>query len=199
MSTNADILSVGPSQLTCDHTLPPLYSDVKGMIHLLVGSHVEKPDSVLFSDWSRNNTYETLPSYWLSYLNLTSGQKVGLARKNNMAGTERDFSEDEFSAALVAALRNFHYDSLKLEQIEYLRRIICLCEDVLAVLPTGFEKTRSASPVHTSSLLQHLLDFRAQPKLRLIQIRIFSLDSWVAFVLVLAVLEEYNSPSLDLV
>ena len=44
------------------------------------------------------------------------------------------FSEDEFSAALVEALRNFHDDSLKVEQIECLRRVIFLCEDVLAVM-----------------------------------------------------------------
>ena len=52
---------------------------------------------------------------------------------------KRDFSEDEYSAALVEALRNFRYDSLKVEQIECLQWVlICLCEDILAVLPTGF-------------------------------------------------------------
>ena len=69
-------LSAG-GPLACDHTLPPLYSDAakEGMIHLLVGSYVKKPDSGFFSDWSRNNAYETLRSYWLSYFNLISGQK----------------------------------------------------------------------------------------------------------------------------
>ena len=64
--------------LTCDHTLPPLYLDAvkEGMIHLLAGSYVKKPDSGVFSDWSRNNAYETLRSYWLTYFNLISGQKV---------------------------------------------------------------------------------------------------------------------------
>ena len=48
-------------------------------------------------------------------------------------------SEDEFSAALREALRNFHYASLKVEQIECLQWVlICLREDILAVLPTGF-------------------------------------------------------------
>ena len=81
-------------RLTCDHTLPTLYSDAvkEGMIHLLVGSYVKKPDSGVFSDWSRNNAYETLHSYWLSYFNLISGQKVGLARRrleeNRMAVSE---------------------------------------------------------------------------------------------------------------
>ena len=67
-----------PLGVTCDHTLPPLYLDAvkEGMIHLLVGSYVKKPDSGVFSDWSRNNAYETLRSYWLTYFNLISGQKV---------------------------------------------------------------------------------------------------------------------------
>ena len=61
--------------------------------------------------------------------------------ENRMAETERDFSEDEFSAALVEALRNFYYGSLKVEQIECLQWVlICLREDILAVLPTGFGK-----------------------------------------------------------
>ena len=61
--------------------------------------------------------------------------------ENRMEETERDFSEDEFSAALVEALRNFYYDSLKKEQMECLQWVlICLREDILAVLPTGFGK-----------------------------------------------------------
>ena len=84
------------------------------MIHLLVGSYVKKPDSGVFSDWSRNNAYETLHSYWLSYFNLISGQKV-----DRMAETEQDFT-------LVEALRNFYYDSLKVEQIECLQWVLIL-------------------------------------------------------------------------
>ena len=58
-----------------------------------------------------------------------------------MAETERDFSEDEFSAASVEALRNFYHDSLKVEKIECLQWVlICLREDILAVLLTGFGK-----------------------------------------------------------
>ena len=62
------------------------------------------------------------------------------ARRKQMADTKRGFSEDEFSTALAEALRYFKYDSLKEEQIECIRRVICLREDVLAVLPTGFGK-----------------------------------------------------------
>ena len=48
---------------------------------------------------------------------------------------------DEFSAASVEALRNFHYDSLKVEQIKCLQWVLnCLREDILAVPPTGFGK-----------------------------------------------------------
>ena len=83
-----------PSYITCDHTLPPLYSDVvkEGMIHLLVGSYVKKPDSGFFSDWSRNNAYETLHSYWLSYLNLISSQSwSGMARRKQNGGDRARF------------------------------------------------------------------------------------------------------------
>ena len=58
-----------------------------------------------------------------------------------MADAVRGFSEDEFSTALAEALRYFKYDSLKVEQTECIRRVICLREDVLAVLPTGFGKS----------------------------------------------------------
>ena len=59
-----------------------------------------------------------------------------------MADTERGFSEEEFLTALAEGLRYFKYDSLKVEQIGCLRRVICLREDVqLAVQPTGFGKS----------------------------------------------------------
>lgn len=57
------------------------------------------------------------------------------------ATRDRDYSEDEFSSALAEALTSFKYDSLKAEQIECLRRVICLREDVSGVLPTGFGKS----------------------------------------------------------
>ena len=41
----------------------------------------------------------------------------------------RGFSEDEFSTALAEALRYFKYDSLKVEQTDCIRRVICLRED----------------------------------------------------------------------
>ena len=54
-------------------------------------------------------------------------KKLVWLEENRMAETERDFSEDEFSAASVEALRNFYYDSLKVEKIECLQWVlICL-------------------------------------------------------------------------
>ena len=68
-------------------------------------------------------------------------KKLVWLEENRMAETERDFSDDEFSAASVEALRIFHHDSLKVEQIECLQWVlICLREDILALLPTGFGK-----------------------------------------------------------
>ena len=96
------------------------------MIHLLVGSYVKKPDSVFFSDWSRNNAYETLRSYWLSYFNLISGQKVGLAR-SKQNGVDSEIlarTSFDFSGASVEALTNFHNDSLKVEQIPGADRVL---------------------------------------------------------------------------
>ena len=58
-----------------------------------------------------------------------------------MAEVKRVYTEDEFSSALAEALPNFKCDSLKAEQKECLRRLICLREDVLAILPTGFGKS----------------------------------------------------------
>ena len=67
--------------------------------------------------------------------------KRPVKESDKMVDMERCFSEDEFSTALAEALRYFKYDSLKIEQIECLRRVICLREDVLTVLPTGFGKS----------------------------------------------------------
>ena len=54
---------------------------------------------------------------------------------------ESTVSEEEFSWSLTQALKDFSVESLKAEQVECIRRLICLREDVLAVLPTGFGKS----------------------------------------------------------
>ena len=54
---------------------------------------------------------------------------------------ESTVSEEEFSLSLAQALKDFSVESLKTEQVECIRRSICLSEDFLAVLPTGFGKS----------------------------------------------------------
>ena len=53
-----------------------------------------------------------------------------------------DASEErEFLSVLNASLESFVHKTLKDEQIECIRRIVCHERDVLAVLPTGFGKS----------------------------------------------------------
>ena len=59
-----------------------LIAGKEGMIHFIFGSHVQKLESGVFSDWSRNNTYDSLCSDWLSCFYETSGQKL-VRRKQN--------------------------------------------------------------------------------------------------------------------
>ena len=56
-----------------------------------------------------------------------------------MAAVERDV-EGEFLSALNTSLESFVHKTLKEEQRECIRRIVCEKQDVLAVLPTGFGK-----------------------------------------------------------
>ena len=49
--------------------------------------------------------------------------------------------ESEFLSALNASLESFVHKTLKDERIECIRRIVCHGRDVLAVLPTGFDKS----------------------------------------------------------
>ena len=49
--------------------------------------------------------------------------------------------ESEFLSALNASLESFVHKTVKEEQIECIRRIVCHGRDVLAVLPTEFGKS----------------------------------------------------------
>ena len=53
-------------------------------------------------------------------------------------------------SALIASLESFVHKTLKDEQIECIRRIVCHGRDVLAVLLTGFSKNRS---VHSKTVV----------------------------------------------
>ena len=56
---------VDPSLRSCPLPIIPLgLSREEGMIHFLVGSHVKKPESGLFSDWIGNNTDDLRFSNW---------------------------------------------------------------------------------------------------------------------------------------
>ena len=59
-----------------------LIAGKEGMIHFLFGSHVQKLEPGFFSDWSTNNTYDSLCSDWLSCVYETSGQKLVRRKKN---------------------------------------------------------------------------------------------------------------------
>ena len=69
--------------LLCNHynlkSCPPsllLLRGKEGMIHLLVETHVKKPDSGFLSDTSRNNTYESMCSDWPFNNRAVSGSKL---------------------------------------------------------------------------------------------------------------------------
>ena len=84
------------------------------MIHLLIGSYVQKPDSGFFSDWSINNA-----SFVVCCLLITCSCHISTrlpARswsENRMVQTKRIFARSEFSFALVEAPTNFRHNSLK--------------------------------------------------------------------------------------
>ena len=58
-----------------------------------------------------------------------------------MASKTSVYTEDQFSKALAESLAGFSFKSLKPEQRECIRRLICVKEDVLVILPTGFGKS----------------------------------------------------------
>ena len=57
------------------------------MIHLLVETHVKKPDSGFLSDWSRNNTYESMCSDWPFNNNAVNGRKLSTWLAHNFDAT----------------------------------------------------------------------------------------------------------------
>ena len=57
------------------------------MIHLLVETHVKKTDSGLLSDWSRNNTYESMCSDWPFNNRAVNGSKLSTGLAHNFDAT----------------------------------------------------------------------------------------------------------------
>ena len=75
---------------------------------------------------------------------VTSGPKKSKLMNSIMACDEAR-EESVFLSALNASLAHFVHKTLKDEQVECIRRIACHGRDVLAVLPTGFGKSRHIS------------------------------------------------------
>ena len=74
---------------------PSLYFDAgkEGMIHLLVGSYVQKPDSGFFSDWSRNNTCGLwFAVFWLAVIFQQDFRPEAVRKPNG--SDEASFCED---------------------------------------------------------------------------------------------------------
>ena len=61
--------------------------------------------------------------------------------------------ENEFLSALNASLAHFVHKTLKNEQVECIRRIVCHGRDFLAVLPTGFGKSAIHLSVDSKSVV----------------------------------------------
>ena len=66
-----------------------LITGKEGMIHFLFGSHVQKLESAFFSDWSRNNTYDSLCSDWLNQFLITTSHE---GKRN--PGKKHDFNSE---------------------------------------------------------------------------------------------------------
>ena len=105
------------------------------LIQLLHESSAASPYSGLLSNWSKNKRLLEPRSNWLHdcMFDFRCNFKI-------MAAAEGD-ANSEFFAALTSSLEDFIQKSLKDEQTECIRRIVCLKEDVLAVLLTGFGKS----------------------------------------------------------
>ena len=120
--------------LTCDYDLLSYLSSWKeGMIHFLYGFYIW-----LFCVIDRET--RVMNKYILIGCRISARLPVkSMLFENKMADKSRVsvYNEDEYSCALDEALSYFKHNSLKAEQKECLRSIICLHEDVLAFLPAN--------------------------------------------------------------
>ena len=129
--------------LTCNQAFFFSFSDggrEKGrkkerLIQLLHESSAASLDSELLSHWSKTKRFFEPRYSWLHdcMFDFRCNFKIMAAAEGN--------AKSEFFAALTSSLEDFIHKSLKDEQTECIRRILCLEEDVLAVLPTGFGKS----------------------------------------------------------
>ena len=130
--------------LTCDQASLYFLSGGGGkvrLIQLLDHLSVASPESGLFFDWSRNKRYLELSHDWLPLWHCDFRSKKFRELINSIMASDEASAESEFLSALNASLASFVHKSLKDEQVECIRRIVCYGRDVLAVLPTGFGKS----------------------------------------------------------
>ena len=91
----------------------------------------------------------------IAYLcdSVTSGPKKSRELMNSIMACDEASEESEFLSALNASLAHFVRKTLKDEQVECIRRIVCHGRDVLAVLPTGFSKSAIHLSVDSKSVV----------------------------------------------
>ena len=99
-------------------------------------SSATSPESGILSYSSKNRRFFRPRSNWLHdcMFHFRCNFKI-------MATAEEDVNS-EFSAALTSSLEDFIHKSLKDEQTECIRRIVCFEKHVLAILPTGDRERR---------------------------------------------------------
>ena len=83
---------------------------------------------------------------------VTSGPKKSRGLINSIMACDEASEESEFLSALNASLAHFVHKTLKDEQVECIRRIVCHGRDFL-VLPTGFGKSAIHLSVDSKSVV----------------------------------------------
>ena len=111
---------------------------------------VARPESGLFSDWSRNKRYLELSHDWLPVWQCDFQSK----KSRELMASDEASQESEFLLALNASLESFVHKTLKDAEIECIRRIACHGRDVLVVLRTGFGNTAISQLI--SKVLFHM-------------------------------------------
>ena len=107
------------------------------LIQLLDYLSVANAESGLFSDGSRKKRYLELSQVWLPLWQCDFRSK----KSCELMASDEASEESEFLSASNAFLESFVHKTLKDEQKECIRRIVCHGRNVLAVLPTGFGKS----------------------------------------------------------
>ena len=84
---------------------------------------------------------------------VTFGPKKSRELINSIMACDEAIEESKLLSALNASLAHFVHKTLKDEQVECIRRIVCHGRDFLAVLPTGFGKSAIHLSVDSKSVV----------------------------------------------